>query len=136
MPETENERRIREVYEKEAGLANQVFETLNDGKDKKAQTIVKMEEVRTWFRNNREKLKTPKKHNTNSYVAPGPGHVLQIDMFHFEYKQPDKQKVIPEQPPVGPRVRVNRAEIRSTTVVAPFGLMAVDVFTKKMHVVP
>ena len=42
----------------------------------------------------------------------------------------------PDQPESGPRVRINRAEIRATTVVPPYGLMAVDVFTKKTHVAP
>ena len=136
MPETENERRIREVYENDAGSMNKVFLTLNDGKDKKDPTRIKMEEIRNWFRNNREKLKAPKKQNTNSYVAPGPGHELQIDLFHYYYKQPYRQKVKPDQPETGPRLKINRAEIRATTTVEPYGLMAVDVFTKKFMLFP
>ena len=115
---------------------NQLVETLNKGKGKKDPTRIKMEEIRIWFRNNREKLKAPKKQNTNSYVAPGPGHELQIDLLHYYYKQPYRHKVKPDQPETGPRLKINRAEIRATTVVPPYGLMAVDVFTKKMHVAP
>ena len=114
----------------------QVCDAIKEGKERKDKTRIKMDEIRDWFRNNREKLKAPKKQNTNSYVAPGPGHELQIDMFWFLDKQPYRIEVTPKQPDKGPRIRINRAEIRATTVVEPYGLMAVDVFSKKIHVVP
>jgi len=139
MPETETERIIREAYEKETGSMKDVFEAikpLNEGKKRGDETRIKMEDIKNWFKNNREKLQAPKKQNTNSYVAPGPGHELQIDLFHYYYKQPYRQKVKPDQPDKGPRLKINRAEVRATTAVAPYGLMAIDVFTKKMHVVP
>ena len=114
----------------------QIFDTFSEGKDKKDPSRIKMEEVRHWFRNDRETLKTPSKLNANSYVAPGPGHELQIDLLHVPHKQPYRIKVKPKEPDAGPRVKISRAGIRATTVVAPYGLMAVDVFTKKMHVAP
>jgi len=51
----------------------------------------------------------------NSFVAPEPMHTFQVDLFNFNYEQ----KVnFPDNPP------------------PPHGLIAVDVFTKKVHVVP
>ena len=134
MAETEKERKIREAYKREAGSMKQAFETLNEGKEKKDPTRISMEAIRKWFRNNRETLKAPT--GSNSYVAPGPGHEIQVDMFHFYYKQPDRIKRKPKQPEYEPKIKVTRAEIRSLTRSPPYGILAVDVFIKRMHVVP
>ena len=93
-----------------------------------------MEAVRKWFRNNKETLKAPT--GSNSYVAPAPLREFQLDLFHVKYKQPERVKVAPEQPESGPRIRVNREELRRRTQDPPYGIMAIDVFTKRMHVVP
>ena len=37
---------------------------------------------------------------------------LQVDLFHSTRNQPERVKVAPERPPSGPRVRVNRTELR------------------------
>ena len=57
----------------------------------------------------------PYKTKFNSFVAPGPKHTFQVDLFNFRYEQEVNFKKNP--PP-------------------PHGLLCVDVFTKKVHVVP
>ena len=60
-------------------------------------------------------MRAPYKKKFNSFVAPGPKHTSQIDLFNFKYEQAVKFKKNP--PP-------------------PHGLMRVDVFTKEVFVVP
>ena len=71
-----------------------------------------------WFLNNDQlapSLKAPYKTKFNSFVAPGPKHTFQVDLFNFKYEQ---EVNFPKNPP------------------SPHGLVCVDVFTKQVQVVP
>ena len=59
-------------------------------------------------------MKAPYKTKFNSFVAPGPKHTFQVDLFNFKYEQQINFKKKP--PP-------------------PHGLVCVDVFTKEVQVV-
>ena len=94
--------------------------------DKKKREAVPLEEpsgitkkdVDNWFLNHDQlapALRAPYKKKFNSFVASGPKHTFQIDLFNFKYEQ--KVNVKKNPPP-------------------PHGLMCVDVFTKEVFVVP
>jgi hypothetical protein len=61
----------------------------------------------------------------NSYVAPGPKHQFQVDLFEYKTEQPD-YPVLKDQGP-GKKNSLN---------IYKYGLIAVDSFTKYTHVVP
>ena len=83
----------------------ETYDILNKGKEKKDPSRITMDAVRKWFKLNKETLKAPT--GSNSFVAPAPLHEFQVDLFHFKYTQPERVKVAPEQPPVGPRLKNN-----------------------------
>jgi hypothetical protein len=62
----------------------------------------------------------------NSYVAPGPKHQFQVDLFEYKFQQPSVP-VLKEQKGLGRKYDAN---------VYRFGILAVDSFTKYTHVVP
>ena len=91
--------------------------------------------MRQWFLENKHTLK--KKKAFNSYVAPEPLHEIQIDMLHYKCKQPDRDVVAGKETRRDPDYRADRPLMR--TVAAdrpPYAVIAIDSFTKKMHIEP
>ena len=108
---------IKEVYNREFGSAK---ETLKDAKEK--DPTITLKDVQAW----REKF-IPRKaplRGFNSYVAPGPKHQFQVDLFMYKFEQPNAP-VLKQQ--TGRKYTAN---------VNQYGLLAVDSFTKYTHVVP
>ena len=137
MAERDVNARIRQAYEATSGSKLEVFEEVNKGKDKKDKTKINIEQVRQWFLENKHTLK--KKKAFNSYVAPEPLHEIQIDMLHYKYKQPPRDTVVDkEQKKIDPEhYRVDRKTLREDAEDRPpYAVMAIDSFTKKMHVEP
>ena len=62
----------------------------------------------------------------NSWVPKGRGEEFQMDMFMYKYKQPEKAPVR--------QYKWQREKAKSK--VEPYGLLAVDTFTKFCWVVP
>jgi len=89
-----------------------------------------------WFLENKHTLK--KKKAFNSYVAPEPLHEIQIDMLHYKHKQPPRDLVAgEEQKAADPKFRMNRDDMRKDAEDRPpYAVIAIDSFTKKMHVEP
>ena len=109
---------IKEVYNREFGSAS---ETLKDAREK--DPTITLKDVQAW----REKY-IPRKaplRGFNSYVAPGPKHQFQVDLFEYTTKQP-KYPVLKLQ---GPGKKQSGG-------IYKYGLLAVDSFTKYTHVVP
>ena len=135
MAERDVNARIRQAYETTSGSKLEVFEEVNKGKDKKDKTKINIEQVRQWFLENKHTLK--KKKAFNSYVAPEPLHEIQIDMLHYKYKQPDRDLVAGKKKRARPGFRVDRPGMRTAAEDRPpYAVMAIDSFTKKMHVEP
>jgi hypothetical protein len=135
MAERDVNARIRQAYEATSGSKLEVFEEVNKGKDKKDKTKINIEQVRQWFLENKHTLK--KKKAFNSYVAPEPLHEIQIDMLHYKYKQPDRDLVAGKVKRARPGFRVDRPGMRTAAEDRPpYAVMAIDSFTKKMHVEP
>jgi len=110
---------IKEVYFGEGGYGS-AKETLKDAKAKNP--VVTMQDVQAW----REKYlprKTPLR-GFNSYVAPGPLHNFQVDMFWYKFEQP-----------TAPKLKDQKGK-KDTGGVQQYGVLAVDSFTKYTHVVP
>ena len=116
---------IENVYKTYLGSRAQTLGRIKSD-DKKKREAVPLEEpsgitkkdVDNWFLNHSQlapALRAPYKTKFNSFVAPGPKHTFQIDLFNFVYEQKVNFKKNP--PP-------------------PHGLMCVDVFTKEVYVVP
>ena len=77
---------------------------------------IRVKDIDDWIKRSHLTVK-PKfyyKGKFNSFVAPGPKHTYQVDLFNFKYEQ----KVN-----FGPGTPLK-------------GLIAVDVFTKETHIVP
>jgi hypothetical protein len=137
MAERDVNARIRQAYEATSGSKLEVFEEVNKGKDKKDKTKINIEQVRQWFLENKHTLK--KKKAFNSYVAPEPLHEIQIDMLHYKYKQPPVDPVVDKIAKARDpnNYRVDRATLRKNNEdKPPYAVMAIDSFTKKMHVEP
>jgi len=135
MAESAVNKRIREAYEATSGSKVEVLALVNEGKDKKDKTKINIGQVRQWFLENKHTLK--KKKAFNSYVAPEPLHEIQIDMLHYKYKQPPRDGVATAEQKKDPDYRVDRELMR--TVAAdrpPYAVIAIDSFTKKMHIEP
>jgi len=90
---------------------------------KKDETIT-MEDVKKWARENIVPTKNYK--YQNSWVAKGPKEEFQIDIFEYKYKQPEKYRIR--------QFKGQRGKTKSRA--KPYGLLAVDSFTKFCHVVP
>ena len=79
--------------------------------------VIRPKDVDYWFKHSHLTLK-PNYHyksQFNSFVAPGPKHTIQVDLFNFKYEQ--EQPDFESPPP-------------------PHGIIGIDVFTKQAHVVP
>ncbi len=58
-------------------------------------------------------------------------------MLHYKYKQPPRDLVAGKEKRADPSFRVNRAEMREDAEDRPpYAVIAIDSFTKKMHVEP
>ena len=116
---------IASVYKKYLGSKAQTLDRIKSEEKKKSEADPQYEklgitkaDVDTWFLRNDNlapATKAPYKTKFNSFVAPGPKHTFQVDLFNFNYEQNVNFKSNP--PP-------------------PHGLVCVDVFTKQVHVVP
>ena len=94
-----------------------------------------IKQVRQWFLENKHTLK--KKKAFNSYVAPEPLHEIQIDMLNYKYKQPPRDLVAGEVQRARPGFRVDRPGMRTAAEDRPpYAVIAIDSFTKKMHIEP
>ena len=138
MAESAVNKRIREAYEATSGSKVEVLALVNEGKDKKDKkdkSKINIEQVRQWFLENKHTLK--KKKAFNSYVAPEPLHEIQIDMLHYKYKQPERDKVAGKDQLAQPGFRRDRPTMRTAAEDRPpYALIAIDSFTKKMDVQP
>ena len=86
-----------------------------------------------------EQAHTKEKKAFNTYVAPEPLHEIRIDMMHYKYKQPPVDPVVDKlQKAIDPKnYRVDRKTLREDNEdKPPYAVMAIDSFTKKMHVEP
>ncbi len=88
MAESEVNRRIRLAYEEKSGSKVEVLKMLNKDKVKGDKSKVNIKQVMQWFLENKHTLKKQKA--CNSYVAPEPLHELQVDLFEYKYKQPER----------------------------------------------
>ena len=79
-------------------------------------------DVKEWKDENVPRTKPLK--GFNSYVAPEALHEFQIDLFNYNFQQPE-------------RLVLNQQKGRKYTAgVDAYGLLAIDAFTKVVHVVP
>ncbi len=116
---------IASIYKKYLGSKAQTFERIKAEERRRSEADPQYEklgitkaDVDTWFLRNDNlapATKAPYKTKFNSFVALGPKHTFQVDLFNFNYEQNVNFKSNP--PP-------------------PHGLVCVDVFTKQVHVVP
>ena len=83
-----------------------------------------MEDVTRWIDKNITRTKGYK--HQNSWIPKGPGEEFQMDMFRYKYKQPDKALVRER--------KFQRGKQKSPT--EPYGLLAVDAWSKYCHAVP
>ena len=77
---------------------------------------IRVKDIDDWIKRSHLTVK-PKfyyKDKFNSFVAPGPKHTYQVDLFNFKYEQ--KVNFGPDTPTAG--------------------IIAVDIFTKETHIVP
>ena len=91
-----------------------------------------MKEVIQWYLENdigALKIQT----GFNSFVAPSAKHELQIDGFEFKYKQ-QKRPSVKIQELGGKVFNLGRPMSRKLAHVNPYGLIAINTFTKKVHV--
>ena len=119
MPPMSKETIIKQVYSRFKGTIAQTYKRIKD--DPKYNTedtpVIRLTDVDYWFKHSHLTL-DPKYHykgEFNSFVAPGPKHTFQMDLFNFRYEQAQPDF---ENPP------------------PPHGIIGVDVFTKQVHVVP
>ena len=89
--------RIRDAYNVRSGSKLETFKQVNSGarfegigpKDKNRIT---MAEIRKWYlENNIGALKIQT--GFNSYVPPSNDHELQVDLFEYKFKQPERPKM-------------------------------------------
>ena len=62
----------------------------------------------------------------NSYVARGPRQVFEVDLFYYAFEQPERTKAKPDE----------KYARKEKSAVEPYALIAIDVFTKFVHVEP
>jgi len=107
MADDAKNRIIKKAYDEAKGSIRETLEAVKsqNGPD----TGIKYNDVKAWHTENLNTLKLQK--GFNSYVAPGPKHEFQIDLFWYKFKQPDAEKVKKDNT-TGPRERVNRSELR------------------------
>ena len=138
MAESEVNKRIRLAYEEKSGSKVEVLVMVNKEKDskyKKDKIKIHIKQVMQWFLGNKHTMKKQK--TFNSYVAPEPLHEIQVDMLHYKYKQPDRDKVATKEMRARPGFRASRKQLRDDAEDRPpYGVIAIHSFTKKMAVEP
>ena len=98
---------IKKAYRETRGSIKETLEAVKSQNG--PGTGIKYNDVKAWHTENLNTLKLQK--GFNSYVAPGPKHEFQIDLFWYKFKQPEALKVKKDNT-AGFRERVNRSEIR------------------------
>ena len=71
----------------------------------------------------------------DSHVPPSNDHELQVDLFEYKYKQPKRIQVKNTEID-GKVIDVGRKWARKLNPVDPYGIIAINPFTKKMHIEP
>ncbi len=66
-------------------------------------------------------------------MPPTNDHELQVDLFEYKYKQP-KRLGVKKTEINGKVYKFSRIQLRRVTPVDPYGIIAVNTFTKKVHV--
>ena len=120
------------AYEDRHGSKKETYEKVNEGKGPKDPGRFTMAEVhKRYLENDVGALKVQT--GFNSYVAPSADHELQIDGFEFKYKQ-QKRPGVKKQDLGGKVFNLGRFTARKLAHVNPYGLIAINPFTKKVHV--
>lgn len=112
---------IKEIYETNFGSKKSI---LQEAKEKHPDAGITYKDVQDWTEKNLLRLNNLKGHN--SYVARGPKQVFEVDLFYYNFEQPERVKAKPEE----------KYARKVKPDVAPYALIAVDVFTKFVHVEP
>ena len=68
-------------------------------------------------------------------MPPTNDHELQVDLFEYKYKQPKRVQVTNTEID-GEIIEVGRTWSRKLAQVEPYGIIAINPFTKKMHIEP
>ena len=64
-------------------------------------------------------------------------HEIQIDMLHYKYKQPERDKVAGKEQLARAGFKRDRPSMRTAAEDRPpYAVIAIDSFTKKMHIEP
>ena len=80
--------------------------------------------------------RSPKKQiGFNSYVPPSNDHELQVDLLEYKHKQPKRVQVTNTEID-GEIIEVDRSWARKLAQVEPYGIIAINPFTKKLHIEP
>ena len=134
MAAADRNEQIENAYEHRHGSKKETYEKLNEGKGPRDPGRFTMAEVRKWFLENGVgtlKIQT----GFNSFVPPTADHELQIDGFEFKYKQ-RKRPGVKKQEVDGREIPIWRSDARRLAYVNPHGLIAINPFTKMVHVKP
>ena len=124
--------RIEKANEDRHGSKKETYEKVNEGKGPKDLGRITMAEVSKWYlENNIGALK--KQTGFNSYVAPSADHELQVDLFEYKFKQPERPHMN-HQLIDGKDYDLGRKWARKMVHVDPYGIIAINPFTKKVHV--
>ena len=106
---------IEKMYKRFEEGAQRLYKRIKEMPEYNALGI-RVKDVDDWIKRSHLTVK-PKfyyKDKFNSFVAPGPKHTYQVDLFNFKYEQ--KVNFGPDTPTAG--------------------IIAVDIFTKETHIVP
>ena len=132
MASAARNQKIREAYNVRTGSKLETFKQVNEGLEPGDDGRISMAEVRKWFLEfNIGALK--KQTGFNSYVAPTADHELQVDLFEYKFKQPERVSMS-HQEIGGKEYDISRKDARSLVNVDPYGIIAINPFTKKVHV--
>lgn len=112
---------IKEIYQTNFGSKKTI---LQEAKEKHPGAGITYKDVQDWTEKNLLRLQNLK--GQNSYVARKAKQVFEVDLFYYNFEQPDRVKAKPEE----------KYARKEKPVVAPYALIAVDVFTKFVHVEP
>ena len=112
---------IKQTYETNFGSKKSIFQ---EAKETHSEAGIKYEGVQDWTERNLARLQNLK--GQNSYVARGPRKVFEVDLFYYDFEQPERTKTKPDE-------KYTRKE---KSAVEPYAWIAIDVFTKFVHVEP
>jgi len=98
---------IKDVYYSDQGFGS-IKTILKDARE--IDPTITYDDVKKWKDKNVDRLKPMK--GQNSYIAPEAGYEFQVDLFHYDFEQP-KNPMVPL-----------------------YGLLAIDSFSKYVHIVP